>query len=144
MTDQVNGIPATMTKDDIFGMDDIPHEYVQVPQWKGGTVCVVGLSGAAKNQYQQQLIEVKGESRRIRLENSTAKLAALTIVDNHVNRRRLFSEGDVLKLGTKSAAALEVIIEVANRLSGMSKKEVEDFVKNSEPSQTDGSSSGSL
>lgn len=128
-----------LTREEILGMEDILVEEVTIPQWKNRTVMVCGLTAAAKNQYQQSLVEMRGTSQKLRLENSTAKLVALTVVNKE--RQRIFTERDIEKLGTKSAAALELIVEVANRLSGMTKKEVEDLVKNSEPSQSDDSSS---
>lgn len=134
-----NGTASPLTRDEIFGMEDILVEEVTIPMWNNRTVLVCGLSAAAKNQYQQSLVEMKGGTQKLRLENSTAKLVALTVVNQA--RQRIFTERDIEKLGTKSAAALELIVEAANRLSGMTKKEVEDLVKNSEPSQSDDSSS---
>lgn len=135
----MNESGTPLTRDDIFGMDDILFEPVQIPEWGNRTVYVCGLSAAAKNQYQQSLVELKGTTRKLRMENATAKLVVLTTVNQE--RQRLFTDRDIEKLGTKSAAALERIIEVANRLSGMTPKDVEDLVKNSEPSQSDDSSS---
>ncbi len=133
--------PSNLSREEILAMEDIPVEEVSIPEWGGRSVCVCGLTAAGKNNYQQAIVEMKGTARRLRLDNSTAKLVALTVVNNKTDRKLLFTERDVERLGTKSAAALERIIEVANRLSGMTVKEVEDLVKNSEPSQSDDSSS---
>ena len=128
-----------LTREEIFGMEDILIEEVTIPMWGNRTVYVCGLTAAAKNRYQQSLVDMKGTTRTLRLENSTAKLVALTVCNQ--DRQCLFTERDIERLGTKSAAALELIVEVANRLSGMTQKEVADLVKNSEPSQSDDSSS---
>lgn len=133
--------PNYLSRDEIFGMDDIPCEDVTIPEWGGRVVCVCGLTAAAKNLYQQSIVDMKGMARKLRLDNSTAKLVSLTVVNNRTERKLLFTERDVERLGTKSAAALERILEAANRLSGMTAKEVEELVKNSEPSQSDASSS---
>lgn len=135
----VDDSPLPLTRDEIFGMEDILVEEVSIPMWHNRSVLVCGLSAAAKNQYQQSLVDMKNGTQKLRLENSTAKLVALTVVNRE--RQRLFTERDIEKLGTKSAAALECIVEVANRLSGMTKQEVDALVKNSEPSQSDDSSS---
>ena len=127
--------PLPLTREEILGMEDILIEEVTVPMWNNRTVWVCGLTAAAKNHYQQSLVDINGTSRKLRLENSTAKLVALTVVNR--DRARLFTERDIERLGTKSAAALELLVEVANRLSGMTQKETEDLVKNSEPSQSD-------
>lgn len=123
-----------LSKDDIFGMDDIPVEEVVVPEWKHRKVLVCGLTAAGKNAYQASLVEIKGSSRKVRMENATAKLLVLTIVDRQ--RQRLFTETDIERLGGKSAAALERLARVANRLSGMDEAENAEIVKNSEAAQS--------
>jgi hypothetical protein len=54
----------------------------------------------------------------------------LTIVDEEGNR--LFSDADVKLLGQKSAAALDKLFEVAQKLSGLKDEDVEELAKNSE------------
>ncbi len=131
-----------LSKDEIFGMDDIPVEEVVVPEWKGRTVLVCGLTAAAKNAYEASLVEIKGTSRKVKLENATAKLLVRTVVNRQ--RQALFTEGDIERLGTKSAAALERLTKVAQRLSAMNQDEVEALVKNSEATQSDDSPTVSL
>lgn len=123
-----------LSKDDIFGMDDLPVEEVVVPEWKNRKVLVCGLTAAGKNAYQASLVEIKGSSRKVRMENATAKLLVLTIVDRQ--RQRLFTETDIERLGGKSAAALERLARVANRLSGMDEAENAELVKNSAAAQS--------
>lgn len=123
-----------LSKDDIFGMDDLPVEEVVVPEWKNRKVLVCGLTAAGKNAYQASLVEIKGSSRKVRMENATAKLLVLTIVDRQ--RQRLFTETDIERLGGKSAAALERLARVANRLSGMDEAENAELVKNSDAAQS--------
>lgn len=126
-----------LTKEQILAEQDIPIERVSVPEWGGGEVIICGLSAAAKNLYQQSLIEIRGKSQKLRMENATAKLLVLTIVDEQ--KTRLFTETDIEKLGTKSAAALERLVKVANRLSGMDEAENEAILKNSDATQSDDS-----
>jgi hypothetical protein len=47
---------------------------------------------------------------------------------------------DITALSKKSAAALDRIFQVAQRLSGIGQEEVEETVKNSEKTQVDASS----
>lgn len=123
-----------LSKDEIFGMDDIPMEEVVVPEWHGRKVLVCGLTAAGKNAYQASLLEIKGSSRRVKMENALAKLLVRTIVNRQ--RQPIFTETDIERLGTKSAAALERLATVANRLSGMDEKEQADLLKNSEAAQS--------
>lgn len=131
-----------LSKDEILGMDDIPTEEVVVPEWKGRTVLVCGMTAAGKNAYEASLVEVKGTTRKIRMENATAKLLVRTIVNRQ--RQPLFTETDIERLGTKSAAALERLAQVALRLSSMRVSDVEELVKNSDAAQSGDSPSVSL
>jgi hypothetical protein len=137
----VNG-DELLSKDEILGMDDIPTEEVVVPEWKGRTVLVCGMTAAGKNAYEASLVEVKGNTRKIRMENATAKLLVRTLVNRQ--RQPLFTETDIERLGTKSAAALERLAQVALRLSSMRVQDVEALVKNSDAAQSDDSPSVSL
>lgn len=133
---------SLLSKDEILGMDDISTEEVTIPEWKGRTVLICGLTAAAKNAYQSSLVEINGKSRKMKLENSTAKLLQKCLVDE--KRQPLFSETEILRLGTKSAAVLERLAEVASRLSGMDEEENEQLLKNSEAAQSDVSPTVSL
>ena len=131
-----------LTKDEILAMNDIPTEIVTVPEWQHRKVMVCGLTAAGKNAYQSSLVEITGKSRKMRLENATAKLLVLTIVN--AQRQPLFTESDIIKLGTKSASVLERLAKVASRLSGMDEEENEQLLKNSEAAQSGDSPTASL
>jgi hypothetical protein len=62
------------------------------------------------------------------LRNIRAKLVALTVVDEDGNR--IFSDEDAEALGKKSAAALDRIFAVAQRLSGLRPEDVEELAGN--------------
>ena len=131
-----------LSKDEILGMDDIPMEEVVVPEWKNRKVLICGLTAAGKNAYQASLLEIKGNSRKVRMENALAKLLVRTIVNRQ--RQPIFTETDIERLGSKSAAALERLATVANRLSGMDEKENAELVKNSDAAQSGDSPTASL
>lgn len=137
----VNG-DQLLTADEILGMDDIPTEEVVVPEWQGRTVLVCGMTAAGKNAYEASLVEIKGTTRKVRMENATAKLLVRTLVNRQ--RQPLFTESQIEKLGTKSAAALERLAQVALRLSSMRVSDVEELVKNSDAAQSGDSPSVSL
>jgi hypothetical protein len=137
----VNG-EQLLTADEILGMDDIPTEEVVVPEWQGRMVLVCGMTAAGKNSYEASLVEIKGTTRKVRMENATAKLLVRTLVNRQ--RQPLFTESQIEKLGTKSAAALERLAQVALRLSSMRVQDVEELVKNSDAAQSGDSPSVSL
>lgn len=117
-----------LTRDAILGARDLPTEDVEVPEW-GGTVRVRGLTGTERDAFEQSIARRKGKNVELNLRNVRAKLVALSVVDEQGNR--IFSEADVDALGQKSAAALDRIFRVAQRLSGLTDEDVEELTGNS-------------
>lgn len=118
---------SLLTRDAILKATDLPHEDVDVPEW-GGTVRVRTLTGAERDQFEASIVELRGKKRKINTANIRAKLVALSVVDEQGNR--LFSDADVALLGKKSAAALDRVFAVAQRLSGVTEDDVEELEKN--------------
>jgi hypothetical protein len=123
-----------LTASEILGMDDLPVEEVNVPEWKNRKVLICGLTAAAKNAYQASIVEIQGKHRKLKLEHSTAKLLVRCLVDQ--KRQPIFTETQILQLGAKSAAVLERLAKVASRLSGMDEEDNEQLLKNSEAAQS--------
>jgi len=59
------------------------------------------------------------------LQNIRAKLSARTIVDT--DGKRLFTDADIIKLGLKSAAALDRVFSAAQRLSRLTAQDVKEL-----------------
>lgn len=129
-----NGHNEFLTASDILGMDDIPMEEVTVPEWGNRKVWICGLTAAGKNAYQSSIVDFKDGKKTIKLQNSTAALLQKTLVD--AKRQPLFTESQILQLGTKSAKVLERLSKIASRLSGMDEEEQEQIIKNSEAART--------
>jgi len=118
---------TTLKRDDILKVQDIQTELVHVPEW-GGDVYVKGLDGTERDLFEASFVENRGKGNtRIKLENIRAKLVALTACDE--NGERLFASKDAEALGKKSAAALQRVFEVAQRLSGLTPDDVEELKK---------------
>lgn len=128
-----------LKKDQILSANDILREEVEVPEW-GGAVLVQGLTGKERDQLEASMIQGKGKKAQVNLENLRAKLVARTIVDE--TGTRVFEDADIPALAKKSAAALNRVYEVAQRLSGITQEDVDELTKNSEtaPSEDSGSS----
>lgn len=117
-----------LTRADILDADDRRTEWVDVPEW-GGRVLVRSLEGLERDRYEGAMarwgrndkgnLAVEGVS----VDNLRARLAAMTIIDE--DGANLFTEADVLILGHKSAAALDRVFTVAQRLSGLTDADVE-------------------
>lgn len=115
----------------ILGAADVRREEVSVPEWNG-VVLVQGMTGAQRDEFEEACLQGKGQNRQVNLRNLRAKLVVRSVVDGAGNR--IFSDDDAAKLGNKSAAALSRVFEVAQRLSGITKEDVEELAKNSEAS----------
>ena len=135
-----------LTRDAILASQDIQVEQVEVPEW-GGMVMVRGMSGTERDAFEDSLIskatgnrkQRRKEPTKLDLANVRAKLCAWCIVDE--KNKRIFTDTDVAALGAKSAAALDKVFEVAQRLSGISDDDVEEMAGDMLGNPTDGSSS---
>lgn len=116
-----------LTRDDILKAQDLPTERVFVSEWNG-EVIVRGLTAAERDAFEQSIVETRGKNTRMNLRNIRAKLVAMTVVDEQGNR--IFSDEDAELLGKKSAAALDRIFSVAQRLSGLRPEDVEELAGN--------------
>ncbi|MFD8471881.1 hypothetical protein ACFV2E_07455 [Streptomyces globisporus] len=131
---------ALLSKDQIAAADDRRWEDVDVPEW-GGSVRLLGLSGTERNAYQASLVVLgpNGSVQKMNLADQTAKLLAKSLVDENFDR--LFTDKDVKSLGAKNGAVLQRLFEVAQRLSGLRKEDVEAAAGNSEAAQSGASTS---
>lgn len=123
---------AYLHRDDILGAEDRQTEEVPVPEW-GGTVIVRALSGAERDKLEESVTQ--GTSGKMSLENFSARLAAMSIVDEH--GKRVFSDKDIKALGQKSARALNRVQAAAQRLSRITNEDLQELTGNSEPDQSD-------
>ena len=116
-----------LTRDQILQAKDIQTEEVAVPEW-GGAVLVRGLTGEERDGYEASIMSLRGTDAQLNLRNARAKLVVKSVVD--ADGARLFSDQDVAALSNKSAAALQRVFEVAQRLSGLTANDVEELTKN--------------
>lgn len=115
-----------LSRDAVLTAVDVQREIVNVPEW-GGRVLVWGLNGDELNDYQASLVVMDGKKVSINRKGASARLAALSIKDE--NGARTFSDEDVAALGKKSGAALQRVVNVAQRLSGLDDDEIEEAGK---------------
>lgn len=138
-----NGTSSIMTRDEILEADDLNVEDVPVPEWSKKNpdkkVRVRGLTGTDRDAFETSLLVGAGKNQKISTLNIRAKLAALSIVDS--NNEPLFNLNDIERLGKKSAAALDRVFAVAQRLSKITDDDVEELAKNSGTAHSEDSSS---
>lgn len=129
-----------LTRENILAADDLGRELVSVPEW-GGDVYVRGLTGKERDAFEAGMIDQRGKSQTVNLQNIRAKLAGLSICDE--NGKRIFTDADLAALAGKSAVALNRVFEVARRLSGLGDDDVKELAKELEDNPFAGSHSGS-
>ena len=115
-----------LTKDQILAADDVVKELVAVPEW-GGEVWVRTPTGKARDDFEGAMIAATGKPDRYR--NIRARLCAACICGD--DGALLFDGQDVEDLGGKSAAALDRVFAVAQRLAGLSAGDMEELEGNS-------------
>jgi len=113
-----------LTREDILKINDIEVETVEVPEW-GGSIYVRGMTGAERDRFEASVVTTRGKSTSVNLENIRAKMAALSICDK--DGVLLFTEKDVKVLAGKSAAALQRVYEVAQRLSRIGDEDIDEL-----------------
>lgn len=120
-------------RDQILAAKDIESELVEVPQW-GVTVEVRGMTGRQRALVLKESVDAKG---KVDLQKLYPWLVIMSTFDPETSSP-VFLAGDFDAVAEKSGAALEVIAQVAMRLSGFN---AEDISKNSEPIPSEDSTS---
>ncbi|WP_232340792.1 hypothetical protein [Burkholderia pseudomallei] len=112
-----------------------------MPEW-GGSVIIRTMTGTQRDAYEASLMK-RGPTGGYEVDtiNMRAKLVAYTAVDEA--GALLFSPSDLGELAGKSAAALERLFVVAQRLNGLSSTSTADAEKNSASGLDGGSTSAS-
>ena len=127
-----------LDKKAILLADDVVKELVSVPEW-GGDVWVRGMTGASRDKFEASIVQTRGKDQSLNMVNIRAKLASMTICDEA--GQRLFSDADIAELSNKSAAALQRIFAVAQRLSGIGEEDVKELAEGLKENPLEGSAS---
>jgi len=135
MTNQLN---AAALRELIKAAPDIRSEEVTVEEW-GITVLVKGMSGRQRDAFEASMMDRAGKGKpKLVLDDIRAKLVVRSVYTTD-GKEPVFTDADVLWLTHKSAAALQKLFNVAQRLSGVTDDDVEELAKNSS-SETNGAS----
>jgi hypothetical protein len=137
---------VVLSRDAILRADDIVTEWVSVREWAppGATnpeaygVYVRGMTAGERDALESSMLTNKGQPNTERLAQFRSRLLILSVVDEA--GRKVFQAGDVRAVSQKSMAAVERVLDVARRLSGMTEEDVEELTGNSD-GQDDESSS---
>jgi len=122
-----------LSRENILNAVDIKTEVVSCPEW-GGDVMVRGLTAQERDKLEQSLYTTKKHGNGFEVvptksDTIRVKLVVLTCVNE--NGDLIFTVADIDSLNKKSAAPIDRIFAVAQRLSGLTEKDVEELEKNS-------------
>lgn len=112
-------------REKILSIDDIQEEVVEIPEW-GVKVLVRGLTGEARAELLSRATDLQG---KINYKKLYASLLILSTYDPET-KEPVFEDSDRDELMKKSASAIDKIVQVAMRLSGIGKIEEENLEKN--------------
>lgn len=118
---------GSLTREQILAAVDQKIEAVDVPEWNG-TVYVRNLTGKARDKFDATRYKLHGKQVEIIHDNTRAALLAASICDKA--GKLLFTEADIEALGEKNGAVLDRLFDVAQRLSGMRKEDIDARSKN--------------
>jgi hypothetical protein len=127
----------------IQAASDLPVETVNVPEW-GGDVIVRTLTASERDAWEDTMLKRRDEETGdLDCTNLKAELVSRTLTD--ASGAPLFSDplDGIQLLAKKSGAVVSRLFEVAQRLNGLTKKDVEELAKNSAAAPSGSSSSTS-
>jgi len=116
-----------LSREDILKAEDRRIEVVEVPEW-GGSVRVRSMTGAERDQFEGEVLDIRRGGVELKRANFRARLVVRTVVGD--DDKPMFSPGDLEALGAKSAAALDRVIAIAMRLNGLEPGALEVAAKN--------------
>ena len=118
---------AILSKDQILSANDLKFDIVSVPEW-GGEVRISTMTGTERDEYEQTIINGRGDDKKSTIKNIRALLVAYSIVDEEGNR--MFSKDEIDDLGKKSVYALDRVFAAASKLSALSQADIEELAGN--------------
>lgn len=144
MIEQIGAsVPKTASelRSAIIKAQTIRREAVHVPEW-GVTVWVRTLTGSERDAFEAEQLQTKGRRMRVDLRNLRAKLLVRCLESE--DGTPIFASFDADVVGKQSAAVLDRLYTIAQRLSAVSAEDEEELGKASASDQSAGSGSISL
>jgi hypothetical protein len=130
--------------DQIAAAQDLPTETVAVPEW-GGEVKLRTLTATERDAWEAALFSRRDEETGdFDFTNLKSELVARVLSDD--SGCPLFADpaGGIQLLAKKSGAVVSRLYEAAQRMNGLTKKDVEELAKNSAAAPSGSSSTTSL
>lgn len=117
-----------LTREAFLKPAEVPTERVELPELDA-FVTVRGMTANERNKFDKQFQTKTGKTNRATMDEIRQRLVVWACVDE--SGAPLFTQEDVASIGAQSAAVVERIVNVAQRLCGMSDTDIEGMAKNS-------------
>jgi len=127
-------MPTLISKDAFVAKDDAEYVHVDVPAW--GMVRLKSLTGRARDIYYSTQFETKDGEPEFRMQDSAARLLALSLCDEEGNLWFADPEEGVRVLREKSSGALQKAFEAAMKLNGLAPGDIGESVENLDSTQS--------
>jgi hypothetical protein len=114
--------------------NDTPSEIVEIPEWGGIKVLVKGFTLGAKDDFLASILDKQTNEPNVKAFNVGILVGT---AHDPESGEKLFSEEDVPILKQKSAAAIDRLIQVGQRLSGLTEEAVDVAAKKSSSTTKD-------
>jgi hypothetical protein len=124
------------TKESILSIQDTEIEKIYVKPWKA-SVYVRTVGSREWDAWEISLTNEK--SGKISMQNFRARLAAMCLCD--ADGKPIFTEKDAKELGNKSKIAMDIIMEAAKRLNGVTAEDEEKLTEDLDETPGDDSDS---
>jgi len=129
-------------KDRIFGSDDLLKKKITIPEW-GVDVYMHTMSARERDEMESIYLQLNNMINK-KQDTSQMNIRANLIVrcaHDEKGEKIFNTNGDIKKLGDKSAAILDRLCDVAEELNAISEKDIEEMEKNSASDLVESSSS---
>jgi len=120
-----------LSREAILNAVDTKTETVSCPEW-GGDVMLRGMTAGERDKWESSLFSTKRHGNSFEVVANKDNLRAKFIVASAIDEqgKPLFTVGDIDALTAKSAAPMDRLFSVAQRLSGMTNEDIEELEKN--------------
>ena len=124
----------SLTREQILKPVEIPKQEIYIPEI-GGTVWVKGMSAADRSRFEKEFQTSSGQSSKRKLSQIRERLVIACVCNEEGSP--ILTVKDVEALGKQSIQIIERIVNVAQKLCGMSSEDVEQLAGNSEETAED-------
>jgi len=120
-----------LSREAILNAVDTKTELVSCVEW-GGDVMLRGMTAGERDKWESSLFSTKRHGNSFEVVANKDNLRAKFIVASAIDEqgKPLFTVGDIDALTAKSAAPMDRLFAVAQRLSGMTNEDIEELEKN--------------